>query len=543
MLSKTKSLFKFGQRGMVVGMKIIQGLIRVGILALLTSGLIGCGNSITTNSKLKPENLPNSKVLANDNFKFLAIDASKPLVWIFSDMSDKNLKRSDGQPVNDPDDISAMAGYALMSNEFNTLGIVVASTHRSEHKTSPDQGEWAKNYIGAAYKADWQNLNKNIGGYQVELPFMESSIKKTAEKFDTKKSYNNLSNYPAVQALVNAVERETAIINVLIWCSCTEPAIFAKYCETIGKTDLLKRIRFIAHWTNSSLHQGTEAEPWNVANCKEDRPACEYLKSLAAAKKCEYYECGAIGQHGIVSGAPTGETYYNQYKVSKLGKIFAEGKYEYNKVDHSDSATYWVLLGNWGVSLGDISSDGSNPKSTEQANETKFKNKSRAIHDELLRRAKAAANLYTLPPSPSPKPSLIPSPTPSTPNSGTIKLEAEKANILYGVKIEKCSEGGGNVAYVNNDDYICFNNINLTGISQIRARVASMKDGKIEVRLDNANGILIGTLVVEKTGGWQNWQTIYTNITSTSGHRNVYLVFKCSSSDYFCNLNWIEFAR
>lgn len=35
--------------------------------------------------------------------------------------------------INDPDDISAMAGYLLMANNFDTRGIVVASTHREAH--------------------------------------------------------------------------------------------------------------------------------------------------------------------------------------------------------------------------------------------------------------------------------------------------------------------------------------------------------------------------------------------------------------------------
>jgi hypothetical protein len=67
--------------------------------------------------------------------------------------------------------------------------------------------------------------------------------------------------------------------------------------------------------------------------------------------------------------------------------IFVEGKYAYNNVDHSDSATYWVLLGNWGVSLNDIPSDGTNSPAIEEANEQKFRATARRIHDELLRRS------------------------------------------------------------------------------------------------------------------------------------------------------------
>ena len=56
---------------------------------------------------------------------------SKPQVFIYTDMSDKNIPGNNKEgTVNDPDDISAMAGYLLMANMFYTKGIVVASTHR-----------------------------------------------------------------------------------------------------------------------------------------------------------------------------------------------------------------------------------------------------------------------------------------------------------------------------------------------------------------------------------------------------------------------------
>jgi hypothetical protein len=139
------------------------------------------------------------------------------------------------------------------------------------------------------------------------------------------------------------------------------------------------------------LHQGTPKHPENVANCREDAAACAYLKRVAAAGRIDYRECGAIGQHGIVSGAPRGEKYYEAFKVSQLGRIFAEGKFVHGNVDHSDSATYWVLLGTMGVTLADIPPDGTNTAEREKANESAFRENSRALHEELLRRARAAA--------------------------------------------------------------------------------------------------------------------------------------------------------
>jgi hypothetical protein len=316
--------------------------------------------------------------------------SGKPKVWIYTDMSDPTLRgRERNGSVNDPDDVSAMAGYLLMANEFQTLGIVVSSTHRHEHRNSPDQAKWADDFIGAAYRAEVDARNEAIGGYPENLPFTQSCIKSNAEQFDPKESYESLKDYSTVQSLFDAAvaESDGQVINVLCWGSLTEPAILVKHCLTQGQGDILKKLRFIAHWTNSSLHQGSAEHPENVANCREDAEACSYLKSMAAAGEIVYHECGAIGQHGIVSGGPKGNEYFDQFKSSRLGKIFAEGKFVYSGVDHSDAATYWVLLGKHGVELSDIPSDGTIPPSVELRNEKAFESSSKQIHDELLRRS------------------------------------------------------------------------------------------------------------------------------------------------------------
>ncbi len=323
-----------------------------------------------------------------------ATAAPKPIVWIYTDMSDGTLKGSEQRGhVNDPDDISAMAGYLLLANEFDTRGIVVSSTHRKEHATTPDQGAWANRFFGDAYRSEVANLNKIIGGYPADLKFTQSCIKQNSERYDPAKSYATLDAHPTVKSLFDLAVAEpgNSLINVLVWGSLTEPAILVNHCLATGRADVLKKLRFIAHWTNSSLHQGSAEHPENVANCREDSRACAYMKQQALAHKITYYECGAIGQHGIVSGAPKGDTYFNQFKVSRLGTIFADGKFVFNCVDHSDSASYWVLLGTQGVSLADIASDGTNPTAVERANENKFKATSATLHAELLRRARAAS--------------------------------------------------------------------------------------------------------------------------------------------------------
>ena len=56
-----------------------------------------------------------------------------------------------------------------------------------------------------------------------------------------------------------------------------------------------------------------------------------------------------------------------------------------------------MLLGRWGVSLKDIPPDGTNDAVRELANEKVFQTWSQRIHDELLRRARAAAGTPSVP--------------------------------------------------------------------------------------------------------------------------------------------------
>lgn len=322
----------------------------------------------------------------------LEAQGQNPKVWIYTDMTDNTLLGNNHMgTINDPDDISAMAGYLLMANMFDTKGIVVASTHRREHKTTPHQGEWANRFWGEAYHKDLKNLNKIIGGYPEQVDFVQSCIKESAERYNPDYEYTSLNNYTTVKSLFDLANNEDGIINVLCWGSLTEPAILVNHCISAGRMDLLDKLRFIAHWTNSPWHQGSSEHPEDVANCREDAEACAYLKLVALNGYIKYYECGAIGQHGIVSGSPKGEEYYKQFAGSALGEKFIQGKFVQNAVDHSDAATYWVLLENWGVRLADVKNNGANPPEVEKANEEKFKQWSERIHNELLRRALVAA--------------------------------------------------------------------------------------------------------------------------------------------------------
>lgn len=134
-------------------------------------------------------------------------------------------------------------------------------------------------------------------------------------------------------------------------------------------------------------------------------------------------------------------------------------------------------------------------------------------------------------------------PTPnSSPQTAFDQIEAENFSTQSGVQTEACDEGGQNVGYIENGDYIVFNNIDFeNGAASFQARVASASSGgNIELRLNSINGPLVGTCSVNGTGNWQTWTTVSCNVNNANGIHNLYLVFT-GDSEYLFNLNWFKF--
>lgn len=120
-------------------------------------------------------------------------------------------------------------------------------------------------------------------------------------------------------------------------------------------------------------------------------------------------------------------------------------------------------------------------------------------------------------------------------------IEAEEYSVQSGIDVENCSEGGKDVAYIEDGDYLGFYGILFgRGAESINFRVASNgSNGTIEVHLDAPDGKLIGSMDVSDTGGWQNWKTQKCSIEKTTDVHDVYFVFK-GGEGYLFNLNWFS---
>jgi pectin methylesterase-like acyl-CoA thioesterase len=123
-------------------------------------------------------------------------------------------------------------------------------------------------------------------------------------------------------------------------------------------------------------------------------------------------------------------------------------------------------------------------------------------------------------------------------------IQAENYNSMSGVQTETCSEGGLDVGYIHNSDWIRFNSVNFgSGVSGFSARVSSATTGgTIKLRLDAAGGTQIGSCNVGSTGGWQTWTTVNSSASGVTGVHDLYLVFSGTTSGYLFNLNYFVFT-
>jgi hypothetical protein len=124
-----------------------------------------------------------------------------------------------------------------------------------------------------------------------------------------------------------------------------------------------------------------------------------------------------------------------------------------------------------------------------------------------------------------------------------VRQEAETIAWETGVETERSSEGGMNVGWIENGDWIKVKGAAFgTGARSFSARVASATSGgTIELRIDSPNGAVIGRCTVSGTGGWQNWSNVSCPVSGATGTHDLYLRFT-GGSGYLFNVNHWQFA-
>ena len=125
-----------------------------------------------------------------------------------------------------------------------------------------------------------------------------------------------------------------------------------------------------------------------------------------------------------------------------------------------------------------------------------------------------------------------------------VRTEAETIAWEEGVETANDEKSGVYVTNISNGDYIKVRSVDFgKGAKTFEASVAAAsKGGKIEIRMDDKNGSLLGVLDVKNTGGDQMWKTIACKVKKISGVHDVYFVFKGGEGDLF-NFDWWKFSK
>ncbi|HXS15824.1 MAG TPA: carbohydrate-binding protein, partial [Polyangiaceae bacterium] len=123
------------------------------------------------------------------------------------------------------------------------------------------------------------------------------------------------------------------------------------------------------------------------------------------------------------------------------------------------------------------------------------------------------------------------------------RTEGETMAWGQGVEVEDCSEGGRNLSALEDGDYVKVESVDfLTGALSFEASVASAgSGGDIELRLDAADGTLVGSCAVSPTGDWQAWDTVSCDVTGAEGIHDLFLVFSGGGGTLF-NLDYYQFV-
>lgn len=96
-----------------------------------------------------------------------------------------------------------------------------------------------------------------------------------------------------------------------------------------------------------------------------------------------------------------------------------------------------------------------------------------------------------------------------------------------GTRNAPCSEGGECIGFIEHGNWVRYERVECGDrCEQIEIRAASDAEGGIiEIRLDRADGELLGTCAVPNTGGWQSWSSFTAKVKPISGAKTLCLVF------------------
>lgn len=109
-----------------------------------------------------------------------------------------------------------------------------------------------------------------------------------------------------------------------------------------------------------------------------------------------------------------------------------------------------------------------------------------------------------------------------------------------GPKNQACSEGGNNVGFIVNGNWLEYAPVDFTGTTSLEIRAASdTKGGTITVHLDSLTGPVAAKFAIPDTGDWQKWQTFTQPLTGITGQHKMFLALSGAAGNLF-NIQWMK---
>ncbi|MDA6070641.1 glycoside hydrolase family 43 protein [Flavobacterium sp. AC] len=121
------------------------------------------------------------------------------------------------------------------------------------------------------------------------------------------------------------------------------------------------------------------------------------------------------------------------------------------------------------------------------------------------------------------------------------RVEAETMAWSEGLKSDINSEKGVFVTQISNNNFIEVQAVDFNRTAKkFEANAASIKGGKIEIRLDNKEGQIIGVCEIGSTGNLNTWKEFQCSVKKVKGLHSVFFIFKGNGESLF-NLDWWKF--
>jgi len=96
-------------------------------------------------------------------------------------------------------------------------------------------------------------------------------------------------------------------------------------------------------------------------------------------------------------------------------------------------------------------------------------------------------------------------------------IEAEDYAYMSGIETESCTAGGKNIGYTDDGDWLSYNIMaEKSGSYKVKAYIAGENGGRLSIETNEGKNVL-STIDIPATGGWQNWQTVETEIKLEAG--------------------------